>query len=181
MVWIINQIFSWIYENSTTDWSDSVPAETSWKPVPTARCQKRTSFKWAKRKKKKKWKRSWRVGDIPNTLEIGYGRLIVQSCVWDSSETSFSSLFACTVSCFNYSHILTTACVLGKTTVTESVLGTDKGKDFPVVFTAFYLPLALIDSEEPKNAWQSQTSFPSQARQSSTVSFCCAATPSSAE
>ena len=25
------------------------------------------------------------MGDVPNTLEIGYRRLIVQSCVWDSS------------------------------------------------------------------------------------------------
>lgn len=66
------------------------------------------------------------------------------------SEISFASLFAYNMSCFNSSHIPTTACVLGKITATEYVLETDKDKVFPVEFTAFYLPLALIDSEEPK-------------------------------
>lgn len=83
------------------------------------------------------------MGDVLSILEIGYGRLGFLS------EISFSSLFACTVWCFNSSHVSTTACVLGKTTATEHVLGTDKGKVFPLVFTAFYLPLALINSEEP--------------------------------
>lgn len=33
----------------------------------------------------KKWKQGLRMGEVPNTREIGYDRLIVQSCVWDSS------------------------------------------------------------------------------------------------
>lgn len=102
-------------------------------------------------------------------------------CLGLHSEISFSSLFAYTMSCSNYSHISTTACVLGKRTATEYVLGTEKGKVFCVVFTAFYLPLGLTDREESTNIWQRQTSFPSQARQSYMVSFSCTVTPSSAE
>jgi len=71
-------------------------------------------------------------------------------CLGLLSEISFSSLFAYTVSCFNSSNISTTACVLGKTTLTEYVLVTEKGKAFPVVFSAFYLPLALTDRRSQK-------------------------------
>lgn len=102
-------------------------------------------------------------------------------CLGLLSEISFSNFFAYTLPCFNSSHISTTASVLGKTTATEYAPGTDKGKVLPVVFTAFYLPFTLIDSEETKTTWQSQTSFPSQVRQSYMVPFCCAAMPSTAE
>lgn len=44
---------------------------------------------------------------------------------------------------FNPSHIATTACMPGSTTVTEHALGTDKREVFPVVFMAFYLHFTL--------------------------------------
>lgn len=50
--------------------------------------------------------------------------------------------------------------MLGKTTATEYVLGTDKGKVFPVEFTAFYLPLALIDQCRAKKHLTEPDKFP---------------------
>lgn len=80
--------------------SHSVPAESRWKLFLMARCQKQTSFRQARRKKKRKMKIRLENGSCTKHPEnklwqVGWAVL----CLEPSSEISFDSLFAYCVPC----------------------------------------------------------------------------------
>lgn len=120
------------------------------------------------------------VGDVPSILERGCKYNQADSAVLCLGFLLEISLFAYTVWCFS-SHISATAWVLGKTTATEYILGTEKDKVFPIVFSAFYLPLALSTVKNTQTHLAKPDKLPLTSKMKLFVSFCYVASSSNGE
>lgn len=177
LVWIINQTFFRIYENLTTViLCLQKPSENPpwWSGIRNVLLSNRQT------ESRRKWKQGLIVGDVPSILERGCKYNQADSAVLCLGFLLEISLFAYTVWCFS-SHISATAWVLGKTTATEYILGTEKDKVFPIVFSAFYLPLALSTVKNTQTHLAKPDKLPLTSKMKLFVSFCYVASSSNGE